>query len=266
MNMVSEREFAKELAPKLSKAERERMVKESRAKEPERLAKCTTKCRAGRFDPKCVLRAKATLEYVACLTTGKGAAAAAASAPAAGPAAGSGRIGKLTPAQRADLFKALAAAGTKGKPVAAPVRKKILKALDAVKAEHRVGLLGAALAESAAGMYGADLTAVFTALATMGPRERRLGVLRDLAVPLAAMGCARAVGQAMALKPDLQNAHLLATCPPVGIPRLIPAARGQQASSELLLLALVLEHRARAAGFAADPLHRRAVEILLQAR
>src|SRR5512142_1876891 len=76
MAVVSEREFKKELAPKLGKAERERISRDSRAKEPERLAKCTTRCRAGRFDPKCVLRAKATLEYVACLTSGKGAASA----------------------------------------------------------------------------------------------------------------------------------------------------------------------------------------------
>jgi hypothetical protein len=261
MNVVSEREFQKELAPKLSKAERERMLKESRAKEPERLAKCTARCRAGRFDPKCVLRAKATLEYVGCLTSGKGAAAAA--APASGPARGRGA---LSSAEREQILKALSAANVKGKPVAAAERKKILKALDAVKPRQRVELLGAALAESAAGMYGADLTPAFKALYTMSPDQRRLGVLRELTVPLAAAGCARAVAQTMALKPELQSGYLLANCPAAGSPRLIPPARGQQAAAELLLLALVLEHRARASGFAADPLHRRAVEILLQAR
>ena len=264
MNVVSEREFNKELAPKLSKAERERMLKESRAKEPERLAKCTTKCRAGRFDPKCVLRAKATLEYVGCLTSGKGADAAA-SAPASGPAA-RGRLAALPPGEREQLFKALAAANVKGKPVAAPVRKKILKALDAVKPADRVALLGAGLHESAAGMYGADLLAAFKALYTMPPDLRRMGVLRELTVPLAAIGCARAVAQTMALKPELQPAYLIANCPAPGSPRLVTAARGAKAQSELLLLALVLEHRARANGFAADPLHRRAMEILLQAR
>jgi hypothetical protein len=115
-------------------------------------------------------------------------------------------------------------------------------------------------------MYGADLTAAFKSLYTMAPDHRRLGVLRELTVPLAAAGCARAVAQAMALKPELQSGYLLANCPAAGSPRLIPPARGQQAAAELLLLALVLEHRARASTFAADPLHRRAVEILLQAR
>jgi len=257
MNVVSEREFAREVAPKLAKAERERMLKESRAREPERLAKCVTKCRAGRFDPKCVLRAKATLEYVGCLTGGKGAEV----EPASGPARG-----RRSPAEREQLLKALAAASAKGRPVAAAERTKILKALDAVKPRQRVELLGAALAESAAGMYGADLLPAFKALSTMAPEQRRLGVLRELTVPLAAAGCARAVAQAMALKPELQSGYLLANCPAAGSPRLIASARGAGAQMELLLLALVLEHRARASAFPTDPLHRRAVEVLLQSR
>jgi hypothetical protein len=262
MNVVSEREFKKELAPKLAKAERERITRESKAKEPERLAKCTTRCRAGRFDPKCVLRAKATLEYVGCLTSGTGAAAA---GPASGPA-GKGRTGALAPAQREELFKALAAANVKGKPVAAPVRTKILKALDAVKSADRLSLLGAGLYEAGAGMYGADLLPAFKALYTMPEPQRRLGVLRDLTMPLAAIGCARPAAAAMALKPELQSGYLLGACPPAGAPRLIPLARGRAASTELLLLALVMEHRARAGGFGADPLHLRALDVLVQAR
>jgi hypothetical protein len=256
MNVVSEREFKKELAPKLAKAERARMVRESRAKEPERLARCTARCRAGRFDPKCVLRATATLEYVGCLTSVKGAAAA--SAPASGPAPG-----KLSPAEREQLFKTLAAATVKGKPVAAPVRAKILRALDGVRPGQRLMLLGAALAESGAGMYGADLTGTFRALGQAAPEQASLAVLRDLSVPLAALGCARPVAQAVRLRREDQAAQLLATCPPAG-PRLLPPEKAAGAQLGPLLLALVLEHRARQGGFAADPLHRRAVEILLQ--
>lgn len=259
MNVVSEREFKKELAPKLKKAERERMMKDSRAKEPERLAKCTTRCRAGRFDPKCVLRAKATLDYVACLTSGKGAVA---SAPAAGP----GGKSRLSPTEREEVWKALAAANVKGKPVAAVERAKILKALDGTQPKYRLMLLGAALAESGAGMYGADLTAAFKALGEAAPEQAQLMILRDLTVPLAAMGCARPVADAMKLRREDQPAQLLATCPPPGKPRFFTVEKAGKTPLGPLLLALVLEHRARASGFPADPLHRRAVEILLQHR
>jgi hypothetical protein len=252
MRVIGDREFARELAPKLSKEERETITRQAKAKEPERLATCMARCRAGRFDPGCVLRAASTAALFSCMSARPG---------AGGPPA---RPDILSPEQRQAALKA--AAAVKGKPIPLAAQKKILKLLDAVKPADRLSLLGAALAESAAGMYGADLVGAFKAIATVAPDHRRLGVLRELTVPLAAIGCAPAVVDAVKLVPAQQNAHLLAHCPPAGKPRLMTATHGVKAPAEVLALALVLQHRARASGFAANPLHRRAIEVLLQAR
>jgi hypothetical protein len=154
---------------------------------------------------------------------------------------------------------------SKGQALAPEVRSKLLAAINGVEAEKRLLLLGAALDEEAGPMYGADLKPAFKALTTMDPAFVRQSVVQALQQPLVGMGCAGAMAEAIKVVPAKQATQLAAGCPGAG-PRLLQAAAIEGARVELVMLALILEHRARRDGLAADPLHRKAVEILQAAR
>jgi hypothetical protein len=140
--------------------------------------------------------------------------------------------------------------------------KNVADALAQVRADQRPMLLGAGLTELHGWRYGDDLVPAFTALGRGLPNpQRRTMMLRELMIPLASLGCAPAVAESIRLVPTQQGEYVRARCP-ASAP-LFPAARVAGASSELVMLAVVLEARAQKAGFAKETLHRRAVEALL---
>jgi hypothetical protein len=238
MRTVSEKEMAGMSG--FSAEEKKRITAKSNADEPARMAKCMSACTEGRVDTACVLAAKQTMDYVRCLKP---------------KTASPERDAVLAAAERSRSFQ--------GRALSSAEETKILRALSSVEPRHRLPMLGAALAESAAGMYGSDLVEAFTALAQSGGERMSLAlVARPLAVPIAAMGCARAVADSVRLVPAEQPAALVAACPPTG-PRYFTAQAAGRAELPRLMLAFVMEHRARASGFGGDPLHKRAVEILL---
>jgi hypothetical protein len=126
----------------------------------------------------------------------------------------------------------------------------------------RPALLGAGLEELKGWKYGSDLVPVFKALGQgVDPQMRKMVVLRGLMVPLAAAGCARGVADSVRLVPQQQSEYVRAHCP-ASAP-VFAASRTAGAPMELVSLAIVLEVRARNGNFAAEALHKKAIEALL---
>jgi hypothetical protein len=247
MRVVSEKELSG--MGELSPEEKKKLREKSQAGEPARLAKCVAACKEGRVDTRCVLAATDTIGYLKCLK-----------AKPPGGAASS-----LPPDERERVLdQARASASFRGRPLPAREQAKILDALAHLPADRRTTLIGAWLGESGATMYGEDVARAGEEITRSGDERLGFAILgRHLAPAIAQMGCARSVGDAVALAPAEQAAHLAESCPPPPAARLFPAARVKGTPLGPLMLALILEQRARQSGFAGDPLHRRFVEILL---
>jgi hypothetical protein len=143
--------------------------------------------------------------------------------------------------------------------------QKVLKAINVVSAEHRLPLAAQGLYELDGWRYGADLASTFKDVGMgIDPAQRKMLVLRGLMTPLAQIGCAHAVSQAMSVKPAQQGELVRASCPP-GAP-VFTAARVAGVAPELVMLAIVLEQRAQKGAFAREPLHRRVIDVLLEKR
>lgn len=243
MRTVSEAELAR--APGMSLDDKKRIQERSTANEPTRMQKCLAGCREGRVDTACVLRATDTMGYLPCLKSRN--------APPRDTLES-----RVTEGVRAS-------AEFRGKALPAAERAKILDALAKIDRSRAHLLLGAALAESGGPMYGDDLVPAFRAIANDVDGSATLPrLLEPLTLPLAQLGCARAVADAVRLPPPQARRQVAATCPKPPAARVVDPAVAPSLRMERLLLAIVLDGRARQSGLASDPLHLRAMQILLR--
>ncbi|MFT7582733.1 MAG: hypothetical protein ACI9MR_004416 [Myxococcota bacterium] len=95
------------------------------------------------------------------------------------------------------------------------------------------------------------------------PRSERLGLSRPFLPILVEAGC-DVEGWFGADDPEARNVEFLKTCPKAGLPYIDPQA-GHKADASYLLIAVILEHQARALKFADMPLHIRVRDIFIDA-